>query len=121
MEINSYKDLIIWQKGIDLAVNVYSLSKNFPDDERFALTSQVKRSASSIPANIAEGYGRQSSKSYSQFVKVSRGSLFELETHLILADKLNFINNGEPYSKIKEQIIEEGKMINAFIKKLDDK
>ena len=121
MEINSYKDLIIWQKGIDLAVNVYSLSKNFPDDERFALTSQVKRSALSIPANIAEGYGRQSSKSYSQFVKVSRGSLFELETHLILADKLNFINNSELYSQIKEQIIEEGKMINAFIKKLDDK
>lgn len=62
MEISSYKDLIIWQKGIDLAVNVYSLAKNFPDDEKFALSNQVKRCASSIPANIAEGYGRQSSK-----------------------------------------------------------
>lgn len=121
MEISSYKDLIIWQKGIELAVNVYSLTKNFPDNEKFALSSQVKRSVSSIPANIAEGYGRQSSKSYSHFVKISRGSLFELETHLILAEKLNFIENAELYQKVKEQIIEEGKMLNAFIKKLDDK
>jgi len=120
MAISSYKDLLIWQKGIDLAVDVYSLTKDFPDTEKFALTSQVKRSASSIPANIAEGYGRQSTKSYSQFVKISRGSLFELETHLILADRLEFISRIELYKKIKDQIIEEGKMLNAFIKKLDN-
>jgi four helix bundle protein len=121
MSINSYKDLLIWQKGIDLAVDVYSLTGDFPEAERFALTSQIKRSASSIPANIAEGYGRQSTKSYSQFVKISRGSLFELETHLILAERLDYIVETELYNKIKDQIIEEGKMINSFIKKLDDK
>jgi len=121
MSINSYKDLLIWQKGIDLAVDVYSLTRDFPETEKFALTSQIKRSASSISANIAEGYGRQSSKSYSQFIKISRGSLFELETHLILAERLNFIAEKELYDKIKNQIIEEGKMLNSFIKKLDDK
>lgn len=121
MEINSYRDLLIWQKGIDLAVNVYALTKSFPDDEKFALSNQVKRCVSSIPANIAEGYGRQSTKSYSQFIKISRGSLFELETHLILAEKLNFIENLDLYTVVKEQIIEEGKMLNSFIKKLDGK
>ncbi|MCC6701485.1 MAG: four helix bundle protein [Fluviicola sp.] len=121
MSINSYKDLLIWQKGIDLAVDVYSLTRDFPETEKFALTSQIKRSASSISANIAEGYGRQSSKSYSQFIKISRGSLFELETHLILAERLNFIAEKELYDKIKNQIIEEGKMLNSFIKKLDNK
>ena len=121
MSINSYKDLLIWQKGIDLAVDVYSLTGDFPEVEKFALSSQIKRAASSIPANIAEGYGRQSTKSYSQFVKISRGSLFELETHLILAERLNYIVKTELYNKIKDQIIEEGKMINSFIKKLDDK
>lgn len=121
MSINSYKDLLIWQKGIDLAVDVYSLTRDFPETEKFALSSQIKRSASSISANIAEGYGRQSSKSYSQFIKISRGSLFELETHLILAERLNFIAEKELYDKIKNQIIEEGKMLNSFIKKLDDK
>jgi len=121
MSINSYKDLLIWQKGIDLAVDVYTLTSDFPDMEKFALSSQIKRSASSIPANIAEGYGRQSTKSYSQFIKISRGSLFELETHLILAERLNYIAEKELYDKIKNQIIEEGKMLNSFIKKLDDK
>lgn len=121
MSINSYKDLLIWQKGIDLAVDVYSLTRDFPETEKFALSSQIKRSASSIPANIAEGYGRQSTKSYSQFIKISRGSLFELETHLILAERLEYIAKTELYNKIKDQIIEEGKMLNSFIKKLDDK
>lgn len=116
MSINSYKDLLIGQKGIDLAVDVYSSTGDFPEAERFALTSQIKRSASSIPANIAEGYGRQSTKSYSQFVKISRGSLFELETHLILAERLDYIVETELYNKIKDQITEEGKMINSFIK-----
>jgi S23 ribosomal protein. len=121
MSITSYKDLLIWQKGMDLAVDVYSLTRDFPEEEKFALTSQIKRSASSIPANIAEGYGRQSTKSYSQFIKISRGSLFELETHLILAERLDYISEKELYDKIKNQIVEEGKMLNAFIKKLDDK
>lgn len=121
MEINSYKDLIIWQKGLELAVNVYALVSTFPENEKFALTNQIKRSVLSISANIAEGYGRQSSKSYSQFIKISRGSLFELETHLILAERLSFIQNKELYETISLQIVEESKMLNAFLKRLDGK
>lgn len=121
MEINSYRDLIIWQKGVELAVNVYTLVSTFPENEKFALTNQIKRSVLSISANIAEGYGRQSGKSYSQFIKISRGSLFELETHLILAERLNFIQNMELYETISLQIVEESKMLNAFLKRLDGK
>lgn len=120
MSITSYKDLLIWQKGIELAVDVYSLTKEFPETEKYGLSSQIQRSASSIPANIAEGYGRQSTKSYSQFIKISRGSLFELETFLILAERLSYINKSDLYNKIKNEISEEGKMLNAFIKKLDE-
>lgn len=121
MSITSYKDLLIWQKGIELAVDVYSLTKDFPDTEKYGLTSQLQRCASSVPANIAEGYGRQSTKSYSQFIKISRGSLFELETFLILAERLSYISKSDLYNKIKNEISEEGKMLNAFIKKLDEK
>jgi four helix bundle protein len=121
MGILSYKDLLIWQKGLDLAVNVYQLTKDFPESEKFALSSQIRRSASSIPANIAEGYGRQSTKSYSQFVKISRGSLYELETHLLLAEKLEYIASKELLNKIKEQLLEESKMLTAFNKKIDNK
>lgn len=120
MDGKSFKELIIWQKGMDLAVNVYILCRDFPEDEKFNLISQVKRSASSIPANISEGFGRQSNKSFSQFLKVSRGSLCELETHLILADQLNYISNLDLFTSVKNLIVEEGKMLNAFIKKLDD-
>lgn len=121
MSITSYKDLLIWQKGIELAIDVYTLTKEFPETEKYGLSSQIQRSASSVPANIAEGYGRQSTKSYSQFIKISRGSLFELETFLILAERLSYITKTDLYNKITNQISEEGKMLNAFLKKLDEK
>ena len=79
-EIKSYKDLLIWQKGIDIVINLYELVEDFPREEIYALTSQVKRASISIPSNIAEGYGRSSTQSYIHFVSISRGSLFELET-----------------------------------------
>ena len=90
-EIKTYKDLLIWQKGILLAEHAYVLTKDFPQDEIYSLTNQIKRSAVSISSNIAEGYGRNSTKSYVNFLKIARGSLYELETQLILADKFNFI------------------------------
>ncbi len=121
MAVLSYKDLLIWQKGIDLAVDVYQLTKDFPEAEKYALSSQIRRSASSISANIAEGYGRNSTKSYSQFIKISRGSLYELETHIILAEKLGYLCAEELLIKIKSQIQEESKMLTAFIKKLEKK
>jgi len=118
-EVKSYKDLLIWQKGIELTEKVYQLVKSFPNEELYALTSQIKRCTISIPSNIAEGYGRKSTKNYIQFLRISRGSLFELETQLIIANKLNYITDKEISDTIFNLIAEEGKMLNSFIKKLD--
>jgi four helix bundle protein len=118
-EVRSYKDLLIWQKGIELTERVYQLVKSFPNEELYALTSQIKRCTISIPSNIAEGYGRKSTKNYIQFLRISRGSLFELETQLIIANKLNYITDKEIADTIFNLIAEEGKMLNSFIKKLD--
>ena len=116
--ISSYKDLLIWKKGIVLVVKVYQLTKAFPSEELYALTSQIKRASVSIPSNIAEGYGRNTDKSFSHFIDISRGSLCELETQLIIAKELGFIVNFELYNEILELIIEESKMINVFSKSL---
>ena len=118
-EIKSYKDLLIWQKGIDLVIKLYELVEDFPKEEMYALTSQLKRASVSIPSNIAEGYGRNSSQSYIHFVSISRGSLFELETQLLVAQKLKFIKNETLFSDLMNQITEESKMINSFINKLE--
>ena len=116
--ISSYKDLLIWKKGIVLVAKVYQLTKAFPPEELYALTSQIKRASVSIPSNIAEGYGRNTDKSFSHFIDISRGSLCELETQLIIAKELGFIVNFELYNEILELITEESKMINAFSKSL---
>ena len=118
-EIKSYKDLLIWQKGIDIVCMTYTLVSSFPKDELYALSSQIKRSSVSIPSNIAEGYGRQSTQSYIQFVKIARGSLCELETQLVVANKLDFINDEKLFLELSIQIIEESKMINSFLNKLE--
>lgn len=113
-EIKSYKDLLIWQKGIQIVKEVYILCELLPRDEIFGLQSQLKRASISIPSNIAEGYGRNYTKSYKQFLVISRGSLLELETQIIIAIELNFLTI-EKCEKILDLISEESKMINAFI------
>ena len=117
-EIKSYKDLLIWQKGVKIVCLVYQLLKSFPQDELYALTSQLKRASVSIPSNIAEGYGRNTDKSFSHFLDISRGSLFEIETQLLIAYELGFITNQALYKEILSQIEEESKMINGFSKSL---
>lgn len=117
--IKSYKDLLVWQKGVKIVSLVYQLVKSFPPEELYALTSQLKRASVSIPSNIAEGYGRNTDKSFSHFLNISRGSLFEIETQLLIANDLGFINNQALYKKeILNQIEEESKMISAFSKTL---
>jgi four helix bundle protein len=116
--ISSHKDLLIWKKGIVLVIKVYELSKAFPSEELYALTNQIKRASVSIPSNLAEGYGRNKDKSFSHFIDISRGSLCELETQLIIAKELGFIVNLELYNEVLALIIEESKMINAFSKSL---
>ncbi|KAB2859331.1 MAG: four helix bundle protein [Flavobacteriales bacterium] len=112
--IKSYKDLLIWQKGFEIVVSSYKLTKTFPQDELYALTSQIKRAAISIPSNIAEGYGRNTDKSFSHFIDISRGSLYELETQLLIAKELDFIQDTDMFNYVIGLINEESKMINAF-------
>ena len=88
MPIQSYQDLDVWQRGMNLAELVYRLTKTFPKEEMFGMTSQMRRASSSIPANIAEGWGRQGNKEFQQFLRIAQGSLRELETHLLLSQRV---------------------------------
>lgn len=116
--IKTYKDLIVWQKAIELVKEIYQLTTNFPADEKFGLTSQIKRAVISIPSNIAEGWGRKSTQNYIQFLRISRGSLFELETQIMISKELKIISDCE---KIDLLILEISKMLNALINKLREK
>lgn len=116
--IKSYKDLLIWQKGFEIVISTYKLTKTFPQEELYALTSQIKRASVSIPSNIAEGYGRNTDKSFSHFIDISRGSLYELETQLLIAKELDFIQDIEMFNYVIGLINEESKMINAFYNSL---
>jgi four helix bundle protein len=91
----SYRDLEAWQKSMELVVEVYRLSKQFPKGEQFGLTPQMRRSAVSIPANIAEGQGRLSRGDFARFLQIARGSLTETETHLLIAIKLEYVTREE--------------------------
>lgn len=117
-KITSYKELVVWQKSMVLVKEIYSLSESFPEYERFGLTNQIRKSSISIPSNIAEGWGRLSRKNYIQFLRISRGSLFELETQILIAIELNYINDNE----ISQNLITEiSKMLNSLIIKLGEK
>ena len=96
MEIRTYRDLIAWQKAMDLAERIYHASSTMPDSERFGLTSQMRRAAVSIPSNIAEGHGRQSLNDYVRFLKTARGSLMELQTQVTLAERLGLLAPTQP-------------------------
>jgi four helix bundle protein len=117
-KIESYKDLIVWQKGIELVNEIYVITKRFPKEEMFGMTNQMRRAAVSIPANIAEGWGRKSTKSYIQFVRISCGSLYELETMMVIAKNQNYINE-EQKSSTSSRIDELGKMLNKLLISLD--
>ncbi|HOF19572.1 MAG TPA: four helix bundle protein [Phycisphaerae bacterium] len=94
MAIRDYKDLIAWQKGMDLVEAVYRFSKSLPADERFGLVSQVRRSAVSIPANVAEGFGRSTRAEYARFLDIALGSANEVETHLLVSGRLGYANGN---------------------------
>ena len=101
-EIKSYKDLLIWQKGIKIVCLVYQLVKSFPQEELYALTSQIKRASISIPSNIAEGAGRNSNAQFKNFLQISIGSCFEVETQLIISKELEYISEEELETISKE-------------------
>jgi four helix bundle protein len=116
--IESHRDLIVWRQSMDLAVAAYHLTNSFPVDERYGLTSRIRRSCASIPANIAEGYGRESAGAYAQQLKVAQGSLKEFETHVELAHRIGLMD--EPtLSKVLKSSEEVGKMLRSLIRAIE--
>lgn len=119
-KVSTYKDLIVWQKSIALVTSVYSLTKPFPADEKFGIVSQINRAIVSVPTNIAEGWGRESTKNYVQFLRISRGSLMEVETLLLISKNLNYIKEQD-YIEISKQMDEVGKILQGLIKSINQK
>ena len=117
MSIQSYRDLRVWQLAMDLSVVCYQLTARFPADEKFGLISQIRRASVSIPANIAEGYGRESTGSYVQFLKIAQGSLKELETLLLLSNRVSFAQETEIAASL-EHADAVGRMLRALVRSL---
>lgn len=110
--------MIAWQKSMTLVEAVYSITASMPAGEKFGLISQMNRAAVSVPSNIAEGWGRESTKTFVQFLRISRGSLFELETHLEITYRLRLIN-AEDFSKCNVMTQEVGRILQGLINKLN--
>ena len=111
--MRDFHKLIIWQRSHQLALNVYSISKLFPKDELFGLTSQIRRAVSSIPTNIAEGCGRASNKDFAHFLQIAIGSAAEVEYELLLAHDLDYINDND-YQTLTEETVVVRKMIIKY-------
>ena len=118
MNIKSFQDLRVWQVGMDIATGCYFLTRSFPREEQFGMTSQIRRAASSIPANIAEGYGRQNRNEYLQFLRIAKGSLKELETHLLLSARVG-LTSEDAIAPLLTLCNEEGAMLFTFMAKLE--
>jgi four helix bundle protein len=115
--MRNFKELKIWQKGFEIAIDTYKLVEGFPKSEKFSLAQQATRSASSIPSNIAEGSSRRSEKDYYRFIEISLGSSFELETQLLIAKAVNF-GDSILIDNTLNKIDEEQKMLIAFSNRL---
>lgn len=117
--IQDYRDLVVWQKAMEVAKQVYLLVKGLPKEEIYALSNQMRRAAVSIPSNIAEGNARNSAKEYAQFLSIARGSKAELETQLLLCKEIGYLTQTEiqPLLVLLKEI---GKMISVMIRKLQN-
>jgi four helix bundle protein len=116
-DVRTFRDLIAWQKGIRLALLVYRLTKRFPDEEKFGMVSQMRRSAVSIPANIAEGYGRGRRAEYVRYLEIGRGSLFEVQTYLELAREMQWVD-GEELGTVARLAEEVDRVVSALLRSL---
>jgi four helix bundle protein len=116
-EIRSYRDLHAWQEAMDLAVAIYEATRPWPKEELYGLTSQARRAATSVAANIAEGYGRDNLGSYLQFLRIAQGSLKELETHLLIARRIG-ITNDTTADRQLEHADKVGRILGGLIRKL---
>jgi four helix bundle protein len=118
--LKNYRDLLVWQKAYQLCLEIYRITKEFPKEEKFGLTSQIRRAVVSVPSNIAEGYGRKTTPEYIQALYVAYGSNCELETQIMLSGDLGYIS-AEDMKKLKEGIGEVERMLKALIKSLENK
>jgi len=115
--MKNFKELKIWQKGMDIAVQSYKLINTFPSAEKYSISAQINRAGVSIPSNIAEGSSRSSEKDYGRFIEIALGSCFELETQLLIAQRLQFADSTQ-LSNLLNEVSEEEKMLNGFLKSL---
>lgn len=111
-----HTDLEVWKAAIDLAVEVYTTTENLPREERYGLTTQMRRAASSIPSNISEGAARDTKRDMRRFFLIARGSLKEVETQLILCERLRFLHTDD-VSRVKALTAKTGKLLNGLIRK----
>jgi four helix bundle protein len=116
--MKNFRDLKVWEKAHNLALDCYGITANFPKHEIFGIVSQIRRAGSSIGANIAEGCGRGGNGEFQRFLQMAMGSASELENHLLLARDLRFLNH-ENHSQIEVRVIEVNKMLASLIKKVD--
>jgi four helix bundle protein len=118
MSIKTFRDLIAWQKGMELARHVYQVTTAMPKEEQFGLTAQMRRAAVSIPSNTAEGFGRQKRPEFLRFLRVARGSLMELQTQVILVEQLDFVQIP---SELTVLLNETDRVLQGLIRSLEDK
>ena len=118
--LKNYIELRVWKKSYELCLDVYRITAKFPTEEKYGLTSQIRRSVVSIPSNIAEGYGIRTTLDYVRMLYISYGSVCELETQILLAGDLGLIENGELFT-LKKDIAEIERMLKALIKSLENK
>ncbi|MEJ2091200.1 MAG: four helix bundle protein [Syntrophobacterales bacterium] len=112
--VRKFRELVVWQKALDLVKEIYRVTQEFPKEEIFGLTSQLRRAAVSVPSNIAEGQGRLTEKEFRQFLGNARGSLAEVETQIIIANDLDFINDQD-FKNLSAMITEVGRVLNGLI------
>ncbi len=117
-EIQSYEDLVAWRMGVDVSLQVYQVTSLFPDGERFGLVAQLRRASVSLPSNIAEGYGRGTRPDYLRFLRMTRGSLYEVETQLLIAQRLGYVKS-DAFESLDAKVKELGRVLAGLIRSIE--
>jgi four helix bundle protein len=117
IEKQGYQDLVVWQKAMELATAVYRVTRDWPHEEQYGLTSQVRRAAVAIPSNLAEGHGRSGRREFAHHVSIAYGSLCELETQLLIAERLDY-SDGEATESLMERIADVRRLANGLLRSL---
>ena len=118
--MKTYTELFVWQKSMELVTAIYKDTQGFPKEEVYGITSQIRRSAASIPSNIAEGFGRRSQQDFIRFLKISMGSLFELQTQLRISKNIKFLDKPR-FDKLFDDTREIERMLSSFIQSITDR